>query len=1304
MQCTIPEMKSKATRVFIIFLFSTIFSCVFPTVSRGEDSTKQIISARGDRAYPPFEFINEKGEPDGFNVELFKAIMKELDLEYNLQLIRWEEAMKLLKENKIDAITGMAYSPSRARIYNFSSPHSYLYQNMICRRDHPVNSLEALENKEVILQNFEISTDIILSSGINCNIILTDNIYEGLKLLSEGKHDAAICGDIIAKYIIGKYKFKNLEIRYLPSIKPVNYGFATNINNPRLRTMLNIGMEKLKENGTYSRIYNKWFSDDRKQDISSPVYIIIAVLAAIILISFITIYIIRRHIRNVTGELNALNEDMSETLLRTHLAMKKSNLIQWDYDCRKRTLRTLDNFISVTADFKSEKDYFKNIHPNDFHKISSVLERMNRREDFEYTIDIRMKYPDKKEWQYVSIDGVPVKDKKGKIIKYTGFRRNNTNFVKLNEQIKEKNLHLNLALQAGYIIPMIIDTETDTVYISMREHSRTTNITSSGKPISTMMSNVHPDDRERIIKIFHDLKNGLIRKAGDEIRYYSDDRNENHFELNYIGTNFDQQGKPGKIVGYSQNITERKKAGLALKQQKEFISNILNLLPFPVHIKDVDNNGTYIYWNRESEKFLGNFLSQSATNLLESGTANAISEIDREVYDSGKPYINQETLITKDGKELSTIVHKNVIHYGNKKLLLVVRWDIGEQKELYRKSKILSTSMQALKAYTWYCDLRDGILKFGEGFDQTGGSAEEMNSIIKFARKIHPAYRQNFIDFMDDFCKRDCGDFALEYEIDYTGNGNYEWWECRGVMDIETSNNISYKYIYGIYINISRHKEVELDLLRTKSKLDRLNKQNELILNNTNSGLVFLDNNYVIQWENLSSYLPTHPILSKYKKGAVCHNSVKELETPCPDCLVEKSRRSLKMEFREMTLCGITAELTSVPVFNEDNILIGSVLKIVNITDKRKIILELERAKNSAEKTNRLMQNIYDRLPCMLFIKDVTDDYRYIVANSYFCKALGKPGNMIIGKTDFEIFSRNEAERFRADDTIATGMKEPHIFEEDTYWLGKHTVWQTTKSVMEAINGHKIIIGLSLDVTDKIESYKELEEAKEKAEQSNKLKSAFLANMSHEIRTPLNAIVGFSNLIAYSDNNEEKREYYNIININNELLLHLIGDILDLSKIEAGMLELKPEQFNVEELFVSLKYTFARRVKSSDVKLICETPGKDTFVYLDKNRFTQVITNFANNAVKFTPKGEIRIGYIHENEGVRIYVSDTGIGIAPDKIGKVFERFEKLDDFAQGTGLGMAICKAITDASGGTIGVESKFGYGSTFWAWFPLT
>ena len=243
---------------------------------------------------------------------------------------------------------------------------------------------------------------------------------------------------------------------------------------------------------------------------------------------------------------------------------------------------------------------------------------------------------------------------------------------------------------------------------------------------------------------------------------------------------------------------------------------------------------------------------------------------------------------------------------------------------------------------------------------------------------------------------------------------------------------------------------------------------------------------------------------------------------------------------------------------------------------------------------------------------------------------------------------------------------------------------------------------INYDITPLKETEQKLIIARDKAEELDRLKSAFLANMSHEIRTPLNAIVGFSSLLAETDSRNEWQEYIKIVQENNELLLQLISDILDLSKIEAGTFNFVYTNVDVNETCAEIIKSMSMKV-SKGVELIFEEPFPECYIYTDKNRFTQVISNFINNALKFTQQGSITLGYEQvSHQKIKFYVRDTGMGIPEEKQKSVFERFVKLNTFVQGTGLGLSICKSIVSQMGGEIGVDSTEGIGSCFWFTHP--
>lgn len=272
--------------------------------------------------------------------------------------------------------------------------------------------------------------------------------------------------------------------------------------------------------------------------------------------------------------------------------------------------------------------------------------------------------------------------------------------------------------------------------------------------------------------------------------------------------------------------------------------------------------------------------------------------------------------------------------------------------------------------------------------------------------------------------------------------------------------------------------------------------------------------------------------------------------------------------------------------------------------------------------------------------------------------------------------------------------KEMRVLREDGTYIWTHVNLLVKKYAPQ----DRIIeiISINYDITELKRTEEMLVKARDKAEASDRLKSAFLANMSHEIRTPLNAIVGFSSLLTSTENAAEKELYNSLIGHNNKLLLNLINDVIDLSKIESGYLELRPDWVNLTELLDESVAEYAHQVPSG-VELLTNYPAHDSLVELDRLRIKQILSNFLSNALKNTTTGHVEVFYEVDHQSVRIGVKDTGRGIPQNMLEKIFERFEKLDSFAQGAGLGLPICKLIVEKMNGRILVDSQLGIGTTF-------
>ena len=326
-------------------------------------------------------------------------------------------------------------------------------------------------------------------------------------------------------------------------------------------------------------------------------------------------------------------------------------------------------------------------------------------------------------------------------------------------------------------------------------------------------------------------------------------------------------------------------------------------------------------------------------------------------------------------------------------------------------------------------------------------------------------------------------------------------------------------------------------------------------------------------------------------------------------------------------------------------------------------------------------------------------------------------GNLIIVPTSacFAKICDEDRERVRdAFERLANGetQKMREEYRVGRQWLPspQQNEWVEVRAAVDErdANGKSLsLIGTSMTVTQRKEMEEALVQAKVKAEEANTLKSSFLANISHEIRTPLNAIVGFSSLLVSAERgiSEEKQEYINIIENNNTLLLQLISDVLDLSKIEAGTMESDYAPIDVHGLFIELEDTFRLRNKKSGICICYHRRTTECVVKADRNRLVQVMMNLMNNAVKFTGEGSIEFGFdVREDGFLHFYVTDTGCGIPEERLEEIFGNFVKLNSFVQGTGLGLTICRAIVERMGGKIGAVSRLGQGSTFWFTLPYT
>lgn len=352
---------------------------------------------------------------------------------------------------------------------------------------------------------------------------------------------------------------------------------------------------------------------------------------------------------------------------------------------------------------------------------------------------------------------------------------------------------------------------------------------------------------------------------------------------------------------------------------------------------------------------------------------------------------------------------------------------------------------------------------------------------------------------------------------------------------------------------------------------------------------------------------------------------------------------------------------------------------------------------------NILMNTILSNIFVVIAVKDVFDSFKYIYFNQAAEDFMGAKSSEVLGKTDFDLFSDpRRAHEIRTEDysTINHGRIHKSVVEYEKP-NGEIRIVNIIRLLITNPDpgASPLLLAMLWDITEQRQNELDLI----KAQEADKMKNAFIANMSHEIRTPLNAIVGFSRLITETDNASEQQEYLTIINNNSDLLLQLINDILDFAKIESGTLNYNLSWVDLKDVCQEVYISQSLKM-TSDVALLYNGDMLPSVrLRTDTQRIEQVLLNLLSNAIKCTNQGFVSLSYEVEGDFVRVSVTDTGIGIDKEKQASVFERFVKLDDFRQGTSLGLSICKMIIEKLGGEIGLRSELGKGSTFWFTLPL-
>jgi len=1043
----IMESRNKIRLYFIAILMSMIF--LFPFISNGENASFPLhnpLIINGDWAFPPYEYINDKGQPEGFNIDLTRAIMKELGYQYKIKLSDWKSIVNSLKCGKSDLLMGMIYSNERARIFCFGPSHGYIYQNVVYRKgDLPIRMFDQLKDKCVVVEDHTTSHELLHDAGYDSHIVTVSNMNVALIKLSQGNFFAAMCDQDMADEIIKKNHLDNLVVADL-GLPHQEYRFVA--NDEALLDKIDKALYKLKKEGSYDKIYNKWFVQNKHSHLSRIVYTVLGIFVIVAIVLYLFNFLLRRKVRKAKDLLERKNRRMA-------LAIHTGGISVWEYSVSKKSFYNVDSelFPSKGKTFEEELSL---LHPDDRQKFKSLFQGLEEGRIPQKTVCFRVDMEHTGEWRYIDKEFAVIKSADGKV---------------------------------------------DTIIVSNK-----------------------------------DVTEGIEK----------------------------------------QNRIEE------LLQKYQTVFNFTT-----VGIQYFDENGILCDIN------------EAACELFGIDDKEMLVESHLSIYDN--PFL-KDYLDRNHPETCNCIIEQN--------------FDETKKEDYFNLSK------------------RSGIVIIDTRIIPIYKTKGVLDCIIVLNRDITDTIKMQKL--LQDSIKK------MELAIQCS---NLVYWEFNVL-----------------------NKSFTLNSTPISSYNDKMNVPIDVMLNNF------------------------HPDDAMRVKSYI-------------DEILQKQDRVLIFEGRLLSQKGWRyCTFTGTPFEKDEKT--GLYTKYVGFTrDDTEMIKLNDEISEYAKKMNYVLRSSdvqtwsYDIASKTIFvfsginkegIKGSIDDYLEYVDPSERNEVRELFSHLENG--EFDIFSTK-----RKLWATATKNQKSYVVNDCI----------PVKNNEGKVTGY---FGLCRNITDLIEIQNRLEEEKEKALQADKLKSTFLANMSHEIRTPLNAIVGFSNLLEEVEDKDERKDYITLINTNSDLLLRIINDILDLSKIESGFITLVSEEFDMVPFFNEFARSLAQRETNPDVELIIDNPYSKCMVYADSNRMAQILTNFTTNAIKYTPEGHIKIGYRCLDNGIRLFVEDTGIGIAKDKQDRIFHRFEKLDDFAQGTGLGLSICKAICDAynakvkdgNEAKIGFESEEGKGSTFWVWIP--
>ena len=1008
--------------------------------------------------------------------------------------------------------------------------------------------------------------------------------------------------------------------------------------------------------------------------------------------------------RNITDEVLS-KQKIDEAMLYLKLSIQSTGTLLWYVEDNRLYLFKEDSFVEMAM-----KSFSDNIHTDDLEDCikmyNMILSESDSTNDIHHKGVFRLLDGLSKDYLYYQYTLSAVRDTNGKICRVVGGSYDITDRMKEENTLNYMRKCLDMSMQASNVLAWkedILTKENEIIYGCIKE------ICCDGR--IQFLKNLHPKDVDTYNNYRDEIISGAVNTAPIFINLKKD-RIYGYFECVLSLVN-DQKGEQSLLIGSLKDLTEINNLNISLNNL--YNESLITLEALPVGIAVHNKYGEKEYVNDAFAQMLGisdvkcyiehsvnlfddyTFYSEFLAKFKEGENFDTIIEYDLQkanntnFIDSIYSYIMHIEINARCVKDINGEILKYII------ILNDITEKYLSELELEDSECNLKLALEAGGVDAWKYDVKSEFFHHigGDSFGKSSVAlVDDTNLIFQDDIKLRD-------DLMNDIIqgKKDHGQVLLRYKTSRMG-GDYRYYEtsmvANKVNDVVVTisfaqKDITEKHLYSIERDYSKKRmtfaidSAELSLLEYDVIEQKFSTSRDAIIGLDLKQHLSVDCFFkTLQAEN-SSEIEFRKMISEMDEG------------------IDKLF-SIDIRIKVKSTIGYEWMYCTVGASPFERDIDGRIIKYVGfIKDNTKWVL----LNNMHVELNTQLKTVLSVGQMDPFVGEVKDG-KFNITTPYEKESVFF--DILNEVFEFDKFlmllhlKDQEALQTVIQDMIKGDLSEVQIeLRFDVEYLRDKTFELNMSVVPSDEFGVSLrLVGYLQDTTERQRIISELKVAKEEAEKLGKLKSAFLANMSHEIRTPLNAIIGFSELLTDTDDREMKAEYLSIISMNNDLLLKLINDILDLSKIEAGFTEICVSEFDFSLFFNDIYISMLQRATNPNVSLSINDPYSKCIVNLDKNRLAQVCINYITNAIKYTAKGHIDMGYASVNGGIRVYVRDTGIGIADSKKEKVFQRFEKLDDFAQGVGLGLSITKAIVEAMKGEVGFDSEDGVGSTFWAWIP--